>query len=177
MKNFPAPEVTRAERINMKNWRNLINEKREEIQESGEKAYRDALENPDLRFIVEIDSEGDLGSWCDLEDGNDYHRAADDREILQLMSISFRYRDVDGEEWKQIFIKKMKESGNHEDLGKLIKKSEQEGESLLAIVSELDEFEKIMRAVESEMIENEVREHAAEEVSIKIDEILEDLGD
>lgn len=46
----------------MANWLELIEEKGDQILAEGEKAYKEAINNPHLRYIVEIDEDGDKRS-------------------------------------------------------------------------------------------------------------------
>lgn len=50
----------------MVNWLELIEEKEDQILAEGEKAYKEAINNPHLRYIVEIDENGDVYSWYDV---------------------------------------------------------------------------------------------------------------
>lgn len=57
----------------MVNWLELIEEKEDQILAEGEKAYKEAINNPHLRYIVEIDENGDVYSWYDVAGGNSFH--------------------------------------------------------------------------------------------------------
>lgn len=69
-----------------KNWLELIEKKYDEIINVGEKAYKDALENQHLRFIVEMDENGNVYSWYDVAGGNSFHASTYNGESIELLS-------------------------------------------------------------------------------------------
>lgn len=78
-----------------KTWLELIEEKEEEIIDAAKKAYREALENTHLRFIVEMDSEGEVSYWYDIAGGNSFHVSNEpDKEIKILMEFCFQCFDI-----------------------------------------------------------------------------------
>lgn len=54
----------------MANWLEIIEKNREKIQEIAEQAFRDAMGNRYMRFIVEIKEDGECFSWGDVAGGN-----------------------------------------------------------------------------------------------------------
>lgn len=76
----------------MVNWLELIEEKEDQILAEGEKAYKEAINNPHLRYIVEIDENGDVYSWYDVAGGNSFHvstfegKSKELEELAQLAS-------------------------------------------------------------------------------------------
>lgn len=78
-----------------KNWLELIEGKEQEIIEVATKAYKEALENTHLKYIVEMDSDGDVYYWYDAAGGNNFHISNDpDREIQVLMTFCNQYFDI-----------------------------------------------------------------------------------
>lgn len=75
----------------MNKWLDLINKKYDEIINVGEKAYRDALENQNLRFIVEMDENGNVYSWYDIAGGNSFHMSTYKGESIELFQFCMRY--------------------------------------------------------------------------------------
>ena len=76
-----------------KTWLELIEENEEEIVEVAVVAFKEALENTHLKFIVEMDSNGVVSSWYDTAGGNMYH-VSSDREIEVLMTFCNQCFDI-----------------------------------------------------------------------------------
>lgn len=74
-----------------KNWLELIEKKYDEIINVGEKAYKDALENQHLRFIVEMDENGNVYSWYDVAGGNSFHASTYNGESIELFEFCMQY--------------------------------------------------------------------------------------
>lgn len=74
-----------------KNWLELIEKKYGEIINVGEKAYKDALENQHLRFIVEMDENGNVYSWYDVAGGNSFHASTYNGESIELFEFCMEY--------------------------------------------------------------------------------------
>lgn len=70
-----------------KNWLELIEKKYDEIINVGEKAYKDALENQHLRFIVEMDENGNVYSWYDVAGGNSFHAST---QVIAKLAVLVR---------------------------------------------------------------------------------------
>ena len=49
-----------------KKWLELIEQHEKQIINAGIEAYKEALENPNLRYIVEINENGGITTWYDL---------------------------------------------------------------------------------------------------------------
>lgn len=73
-----------------KNWLELIEKKYDEIINVGEKAYKDALENQHLRFIVEMDENGNVYSWYDVAGGNSFHASTYNGESIELFEFCMK---------------------------------------------------------------------------------------
>lgn len=71
--NRPDTDPDEADEEKSFSWLELIEEKRDEIMEVGMQAFRDSVDNPHLRFIVEITDSGNVSSWYDIKSGNSYH--------------------------------------------------------------------------------------------------------
>ena len=78
-----------------KSFLELIEENEEQIIEVAVVAFKEALENTHLKFIVEMDSNGEVSSWYDTAGGNMYHVSNDpDREIEVLMTFCNQCFDI-----------------------------------------------------------------------------------
>ena len=60
MENFGGVTMTNRE------WLELIEQNKERIINKGIEAYKEALENPNLRYIVEMDENGIITMWYNL---------------------------------------------------------------------------------------------------------------
>ena len=79
----------------MKKWLELIEEKEDQILAEGEKAYKDAINNTNLRFIVEMDQDGNVYSWYDIAGGNSYHMSVHEGKAIELFEFCFQYYDIE----------------------------------------------------------------------------------
>lgn len=75
----------------MVNWLELIEEKEDQILAEGEKAYKEAINNPHLRYIVEIDENGDVYSWYDVAGGNSFHVSTFEGNQKNYLSFVFSF--------------------------------------------------------------------------------------
>lgn len=79
----------------MVNWLELIEEKEDQILAEGEKAYKEAINNPHLRYIVEIDEDGDVYSWYDVAGGNSFHVSTFEGKSKELFELCFQFLDIE----------------------------------------------------------------------------------
>ena len=54
----------------MNEWLELIERNEEQIINTGIEAYKEAIENTQLRYIVEINTNGEIPTWYDIAGGN-----------------------------------------------------------------------------------------------------------
>ena len=154
--------------ISNKDWLKLINEKEKKIIKIGISAYREARENPHLRFIVEMDEDGEVSYWYDVAGGNSFHSSVFNGTAIELFEFCFQYSDV--EITDEQIIETMITVG-HEDVIKEVEEYAAEYDvSMKAVICndfELSEIVELCRKAETEFdIEN-----CAEEV----ENILEQL--
>lgn len=74
----------------MNKWLKLIEKKEQEIIEAGVKAYSEAMENPHLRFIVELSENGEVTTWYDIASGNSFHQSVYDGKSIELLHFCMR---------------------------------------------------------------------------------------
>ena len=154
-------------------WIELIEEKREQIEKEARKTYKEARENTNLRFVVEMDSDGDICSWYEVAGGNSYHVSrVPDCEILQLMDFCFQFSDPTAEEEEPLFIEMMTELGRSEELEKLYEKANEECETFMGIVVSSGEYTEELRKCDEQIIEFYCEEYAPAEIEDKINELL-----
>lgn len=66
-------------------WLELIEQNKERIINKGIEAYKEALENPNLRYIVEISEDGIITMWYDVAGGNSFHMSTYNGKSLELI--------------------------------------------------------------------------------------------
>lgn len=81
--------------LSNKDWLKLIDEKEKEIIEIGISAYREARENPHLRFIVEMHEDGEVYHWYDIAGGNSFHSSVFNGTAIELFEFCFQYCDFE----------------------------------------------------------------------------------
>lgn len=75
-------------------WLEIIEKNREKIQEVAEQAFRDAMGNRHMRFIVEIKEDGECFSWGDVAGGNSQTITSWKGESYQIGEFCFQYMDI-----------------------------------------------------------------------------------
>ena len=73
--------------VNMNNreWLELINQNEERIINKGIEVYKSALENKNLRYIVEISEDGIITMWYDVAGGNSFHMSTYNGKSIELL--------------------------------------------------------------------------------------------
>ena len=66
-------------------WLESIEQNEEKIINKGIEAYKEALENKNLRYIVEISEDGMIIMWYDVTGGNSFHMSTYNGKSLELI--------------------------------------------------------------------------------------------
>lgn len=66
-------------------WLELIEQNEERIINKGIEAYKSALENKNLRYIVEINENGEITTWYDVAGGNSFHMSTYNGKSIELI--------------------------------------------------------------------------------------------
>ena len=66
-------------------WLELIEQNEERIINKGIEAYKSALENPNLCYIVEISEDGIITMWYDVAGGNSFHMPTYNGKSIELL--------------------------------------------------------------------------------------------
>lgn len=69
----------------MNEWLELIERNEEQIINTGIEAYKEAIENTQLRYIVEINTNGEITTWYDVAGGNSFHMSTYNGKSLELI--------------------------------------------------------------------------------------------
>ena len=75
-------------------WLELLGEKREQILNEAVDAYKDSLESTHLRFIVELDCNGDIYTWYDIAGGNSTHVSTYKGDSIECIRICNEYLSI-----------------------------------------------------------------------------------
>lgn len=153
----------------MKKWLELIGEKEDQILAEGEKAYKEALNNTHLRFIVEMDEEGDVYSWCDIAGGNSYHRSVHEGKAIELFEFCFQYYEIEISD--DTLESKLIEKGYKEELEELKVYAEENGTSVEVeiINGDNNNLKDVIEECRNEEIEFLISEYAHAESESKLD--------
>lgn len=108
----------------MGKWLDLIGENEEKILEAGKAAYKEALEAPHLRFIVELDEDGEINTWCDVAGGNLFHMSTYNGTSIEVMEFCFQF--FDSEITDEIIKQKFQEKGFEQLYNKLEETAEED---------------------------------------------------
>ena len=66
-------------------WLELIEQNKERIINKGIEAYKESLENKNLRYIVEMDENGIITMWYDIAGGNSFHMSTYNWKSIELI--------------------------------------------------------------------------------------------
>ena len=75
----------------MNKWLELIEQNKERIINKGIEAYKESLENKNLRYIVEINENGEINTWYDIAGGNSIHMSTYNGESIELLHFWMQY--------------------------------------------------------------------------------------
>lgn len=76
-------------------WVKLLEDNYSKIIDEATSAYKDSLDSPGLRFIVEIDYEGNVYTWYDIAGGNTYHMSTYKGNSMECVHICNQYLELD----------------------------------------------------------------------------------
>lgn len=150
-------------------WLKLIEEKETEIIELGKQAYREAINNKHLRFIVEMNENGEIYSWYDVAGGNSYHMSVHEGTAIELFQFCFQCSDLEITE--DDIINKLNEKGYQSRIKELQEEAEKENTCLENIIIEnyRDElYSVIIEECYKDAIDFEVEELAPQVIEDKL---------
>lgn len=75
-------------------WAKMLEDNYSKIIDEAVGAYKDSLYNPGLRFIVEIDCDGNVYTWYDIAGGNSYHMSTYKGNSIECMHICNQYLEL-----------------------------------------------------------------------------------
>lgn len=153
-----------------KEWLELINKNEDKIIEIGMKAYADATNNKHLRFIVEIDEDGDVGYWHDIAGGNSYHMSVHNGTSMELFQFCFQYSELEITE--DDIIDKLIEKGYENRIEELKEEAEEENTSIEVILinnHNNDELINVIEECQKEAVEFDISEYARDMTEQELD--------
>lgn len=151
----------------MANWLEIIEDNREKLQEVAEQAFRDAIENRHMRFIVEIKEDGECFSWGDVAGGNSQTTTSWKGESYAVGEFCFQYMDI------PITENDLRDHMTREEQARAEEEAEECGDSFQGYV--MSECPDVVEKCEEEYLEGYKTEFAAEEADSLIDRRIEEL--
>lgn len=160
----------------MANWLELIEEKEDRILAEGEKVYKEAINNPHLRYIVEIDEDGDVYSWYDVAGGNSFHISTFEGRSKELFEFCFQFLDI--EISSNTLENKLIEKGYKKELEELAQLASENYTSVEVkiINSDNDALKEVVEECRKEEIDFMISEYARAESESKLDYLKEILN-
>lgn len=160
----------------MANWLELIEEKEDQILAEGEKAYKEAINNPHLRYIVEIDEDGDIYSWYDVAGGNSFHISTFEGRSKELFEFCFQLLDI--EISSDTLENKLIEKGYKKELEELAQLASENYTSVEVeiINSDNDALKEVVEECRKVEIDFMISEYARAESESKLDYLKEILN-
>ena len=157
-----------------KEWLELIDNNKELIIETGIKAYEEAMNNKHLRFIVEINDDGEVYYWHDIAGGNSYHMSVHNGTAIELFQFCFQFYDL--EILEETIIEKLNEKGYADKVEKLREEAEKECTSIeCVIINNHEELSNVIEECQKEAIEFDISEYARDSSEQKLEYIKEML--
>ena len=159
----------------MVNWLELIEAKEDQILAEGEKEYKEAINNPHLRYIVEIDEDGDGYSWYDVAGGNSFHVSTFEGKSKELFEFCFQFLDI--EISSDTLENKLIENGYKKELEELAQLASENYTSVEVeiINSDNDALKEVVEECRKEEIDFMISEYARAESESKLDYLKEVL--
>lgn len=160
-----------------KEWLKLIEDKEELIIETGIKAYKEAMNNENLRFIVEMNNDGEVYYWYDIASGNTYHMSIYNGTSIELFQFCFQGNDLEISE--EEIVEKLNEKGYGDKIEKLREEAEEEYTDIEGIISSKysnGNLYEILEECREESIEFNISNYAREEAEDKLEDIKRILG-
>ena len=161
--------------FDMVNWLELIEAKEDQILAEGEKEYKEAINNPHLRYIVEIDEDGDGYSWYDVAGGNSFHVSTFEGKSKELFEFCFQFLDI--EISSDTLENKLIENGYKKELEELAQLASENYTSVEVeiINSDNDALKEVVEECRKEEIDFMISEYARAESESKLDYLKEVL--
>ena len=161
----------------MKNikWLELISEKEEEILAAGEEAYKEAINNTYLQFIVEMDEDGEIYTWYDIAGGNSYHTSIHDGTSIEVLHFCNQYYEP--ELTDESIENKLKEKGYASMIDELRERAEEDCTSIECIIMSVDyqELQEVVYECRQDEIDFMVSEYARAEAEYKLENLKSQL--
>lgn len=150
-----------------KKWLELIEKNEEKIIEAGIAAYAEALENTHLRYIVEMNEDGEIYTWYDIAGGNSYHMSTHEGRSIEVLHFCFQNYDCEISE--DAIIEKLEENGHADMIQELQERAEEDGTSVeVEIINEYAELRYIIDECVKEQKNFEVDEYARENATDQV---------
>ena len=151
----------------MINWSEIIENNQEKLQKVAEQAFRDAINNRHMRFIVEISHDGECYSWGDVAGGNTQTATSWKGESYEVDEFCFQYMDI------PITEEDLRRNMTREEQARAEAEAEECGDSFQGYV--MSECPDVVEKCEEEYLEGYKTEFATEEADSLIERCLEDL--
>lgn len=159
--------------MKIKEWLKLIENNKEQIIEIGIKAYEEAMNDKNLRFIIEMNDNGEVYYWGDIAGGNSYHISVHNGSAIELFQFCFQYFDLEITE--EMIINKLNEKGYIDKIEKLREEAEEECTSIECIISNHEELSNVIDECHKEAIEFEISEYAREISKHRLEDMVKNL--
>lgn len=133
------------------------------------------LKPPHLRFIVELDEDGEINTWCDVAGGNLFHMSTYNGTSIEVMEFCFQF--FDSEITDEIIKQKFQEKGFKQLYNKLEETAEEDFTSVECEIRHGDNqtAKDILEECQKDELEFMVSEFASDEAMAKLDQLKERL--
>lgn len=121
-----------------KQWLELINQKKSQLVEAGEQAFRDSIDNQHLRYIVELYKDGSISVWYDVAGGNSFTSSSHRGESYVVMQFCHQYMEINNQEdeTEEEWIEWYKDEYAHEEADQKLDREIEELEYYVKMVTE-----------------------------------------
>lgn len=156
-------------------WLELINEKEEEILAAGEEAYKEALNNTNLQYIVEINEDGEVYTWYDIAGRSVFHASTYNGTSIEVLHFCNRYYKPEITD-ESIEIK-LEEKGYASMIDELRERAKEDRTSIESIIMSGDcqELQEVVEECRQDEIDFMVSEYAREETKDKLENLRSQL--
>lgn len=151
-------------------WAKVLEENYSKIIDGAVGAYKDSLNNPGLRFIVEIDCDGNVYTWYDIAGGNTYHMSTYKGNSIECLRICNQYLELNITD--AAIEAKIREQNKSEYLPKL---NSEQVEEYVSYESLIADHHPELQSVLEECIEDEkeyIYDNCREQLEYELDDLI-----
>lgn len=151
----------------MFNWIAILEENKERVLETLEEAFRDAIDNRHMKFVVEIDKDGEIRQWGTNAGSMSMSMSVFHGEACEVGRFCFQYLDID------ITEDDVKSHLSEGEFRKLELSAKEEFMGVVGYLYSTNEYRELVEELESEWLDWYKDEYSYESASELFEQRIE----